>query len=145
MSSTRKTPHPSSTKTCGLRQAAVAAAEVAEAAEVVEAAAEAAAAAAAGAAADAGEAVVAVAVCRGAVVATVRLEHSPVALAGFEDVQPGQRPSVAASHANLKKWYSISRTISDDYGHHDATDDRSVRAFAVKPRAFGAPLRGVGA
>jgi len=24
------------------------------------------------------------------------------------------------------------------------TDDRSVRAFAVKPRAFGAPLCGVG-
>jgi len=24
-------------------------------------------------------------------------------------------------------------------------DDRSVRAFAVKPRAFGAPLCGVGA
>ena len=26
-----------------------------------------------------------------------------------------------------------------------AADDRSIRAFAVKPRAFGAPLRGFGA
>ncbi len=44
-----------------------------------------------------------------------------------------------------KNWYSISQTASDSGAHHGTTDDRSVRAFAVKPRAFGAPLCGVGA
>ena len=33
----------------------------------------------------------------------------------------------------------------DDAVHRGNTDGRSVRAFAVKPRAFGAPLRGLGA
>jgi len=42
-------------------------------------------------------------------------------------------------------WYLISRTVSEDDAHRGNTDDRSVRAFAVKPRAFGAPLGGVGA
>jgi hypothetical protein len=44
-----------------------------------------------------------------------------------------------------KIWYLISRTVSEDDAHRDNIDDRSVRAFAVKPRAFGAPLCGVGA
>jgi hypothetical protein len=33
----------------------------------------------------------------------------------------------------------------DNSQHHGNADDRSVSTFAVKPRAFGAPLRGVGA
>ena len=48
-------------------------------------------------------------------------------------------------HLKYKIWYSICRTMSD----HDVlcgnVNDRSVRAIAVKPRAFGAPLCGVGA
>ena len=40
-----------------------------------------------------------------------------------------------------KIWYSISQTVSDLGNIHD----RSIRAFAVKPRAFGAPLSGFGA
>jgi hypothetical protein len=32
-----------------------------------------------------------------------------------------------------KIWYLISRTVSDDDPHCGDTDDRSVRAFAVKP------------
>jgi hypothetical protein len=39
--------------------------------------------------------------------------------------------------------YLISRTVSEDNGHRDAMHDRSVRAFAVKPRAFGAPSCGL--
>jgi hypothetical protein len=41
--------------------------------------------------------------------------------------------------------YLISRTVSEDDAHRGNMDDRSVRAFAVKPRGFGAPLCGVGA
>jgi hypothetical protein len=44
-----------------------------------------------------------------------------------------------------KNRYSISRTVSDYHTHCDNTDVRSVRIRAVKPRAFGAPLCGVGA
>jgi len=45
-----------------------------------------------------------------------------------------------------KNWYSIPRTLSDEGAHRFAyRDDRSARAFAVKPRASGAPLRGCGA
>ena len=44
-----------------------------------------------------------------------------------------------------KIWYLISRTVSDDDAHRGNIDDRSVRAFAVKPRAFGAPPCGIGA
>jgi hypothetical protein len=40
-----------------------------------------------------------------------------------------------------KIWYSISQTVSDLGNVYD----RSIRAFAVKPRAFGAPLCGFGA
>ena len=40
-----------------------------------------------------------------------------------------------------KIWYSISQTVYD-LGN---ILDRSILAFAVKPRAFGAPLRGFGA
>ncbi len=40
-----------------------------------------------------------------------------------------------------KIWYSISQTVSDLGNIYD----RSIRAFAVKPRAFGAPLSGLGA
>jgi hypothetical protein len=32
-----------------------------------------------------------------------------------------------------KIWYLISRTVSDDDAHCGDIDDRSVRAFAVKP------------
>ena len=42
---------------------------------------------------------------------------------------------------SCKIWYSISQTVSDLGNIHD----RSIRAFAVKPRAFGAPLSGFGA
>jgi hypothetical protein len=35
--------------------------------------------------------------------------------------------------------------VSDDDAHRNRTDDCSVGAFAVKPRACGAPLCGFGA
>jgi len=35
--------------------------------------------------------------------------------------------------------------VPEDDAHRDNIDDRSVRAFAVKARVFGAPLCGVGA
>ena len=67
----------------------------------------------------------------------------------------GPRVSIGASFAMIeatvigwiscKIWYLISRTVSEDNAHRDAMDDRSVRAFAVKPRAFGAPSCCVGA
>jgi hypothetical protein len=38
-----------------------------------------------------------------------------------------------------------SPTLSENNQHGGDTDYRSVRTFAVKPRAFGAPLRGFGA
>jgi len=44
-----------------------------------------------------------------------------------------------------KIWYLICRTVSEDDAHRGNNDDRSVGAFAVKPRAFGAPLCGIGA
>jgi hypothetical protein len=44
-----------------------------------------------------------------------------------------------------KIWYLISRTVSEDDAHRDNIDDRSVDAVAVKPRALGAPLCGIGA
>ena len=44
-----------------------------------------------------------------------------------------------------KIWYLISRTVSEDDAHRGSNDDCSVGAFAVKPRAFGAPLCGIGA
>ncbi len=50
-----------------------------------------------------------------------------------------------AGSVTCKNWYSISRAVSDNDAHRGNMDDRSVRAFAVKPRAFGAPLCGVGA
>ncbi len=40
-----------------------------------------------------------------------------------------------------KIWYSISQTVSDLGNVYD----RSLRAFAVKPRASGAPVSGFGA
>jgi hypothetical protein len=43
-----------------------------------------------------------------------------------------------------KIWYLISRTVSDDDAHRGNINDRSVRAFAVKPPDFGAALCGVG-
>jgi len=43
-----------------------------------------------------------------------------------------------------KIWYLISRTASEDDAHRGNNDDRSVGAFAVKPRAFGAPLAALG-
>ena len=44
----------------------------------------------------------------------------------------------------LKTVPELSDTV-DNRAHRGANDDRSVRTFAVKPRAFGAPLVGVGA
>jgi hypothetical protein len=44
-----------------------------------------------------------------------------------------------------KIWYLISRTMSDPICIRRNIHDRSIRAFAVKPRAFGAPLSGFGA
>ena len=44
-----------------------------------------------------------------------------------------------------KIWYLISRTVSEDDAHRGNNDVCSVGAFAVKPRAFGAPLCGIGA
>jgi hypothetical protein len=44
-----------------------------------------------------------------------------------------------------KIWYLISRTVSEDDAHRGNNDDRSVGAFAVKARVFGAPLCGIGA
>jgi hypothetical protein len=44
-----------------------------------------------------------------------------------------------------KIWYLTSRTVSDDDAQCGNADDRSVRVFAVKPRAFGAPPCGIGA
>jgi hypothetical protein len=38
-------------------------------------------------------------------------------------------------------WYSISRTVSDDGRASRRHNGRSVRAFAVKPRACGAPQK----
>jgi hypothetical protein len=46
---------------------------------------------------------------------------------------------------SCKIWYLISRTVSEDDAHRDNIDDRSVGAVAVKPRALGAPLCGIGA
>jgi hypothetical protein len=43
-----------------------------------------------------------------------------------------------------KNWYSTLRTVSDHGAHRGHTNDSSVRAFAVKARASGAPLRGFG-
>ena len=60
---------------------------------------------------------------------------------------PGERPArdnalglrkPTCLHLRCKIWYSISQTVSDLGNIHD----RSIRAFAVKPRAFGAPLSG---
>jgi hypothetical protein len=47
------------------------------------------------------------------------------------------------THDQCKIWYWISRTVSDDDAHCGDIDDRSVRAFAVKPR-LGAPPCGIG-
>jgi hypothetical protein len=44
-----------------------------------------------------------------------------------------------------KIWYLIFRTVSDGQPASRQMDDRSIRAFAVKLRAFGAPLFGFGA
>ena len=41
-----------------------------------------------------------------------------------------------------KIWYSISRTISDPVCIRGNVNDCSIRAFAVQPRAFGAPQSG---
>jgi hypothetical protein len=40
-----------------------------------------------------------------------------------------------------KIWYLISRTVSDDDAHCGDIDDRSVRAFAVKPALRRAAMR----
>jgi hypothetical protein len=53
----------------------------------------------------------------------------------------GYAPYPLAPQLNCKNWYSISRTASDSVAHRGNTDDRSVRAFTVKPRAFGAAGR----
>jgi hypothetical protein len=51
----------------------------------------------------------------------------------------------ASIKMRCKDWYSALRTASGQSAHRGHTNDSSVRAFAVKPRAFGAPLRGFGA
>jgi hypothetical protein len=38
----------------------------------------------------------------------------------------------------------MSRTVSEDDAHRGNNDDRSVGAFAVKARTFGATLCGIG-
>jgi hypothetical protein len=53
--------------------------------------------------------------------------------------------SVLGIEIKCKIWYLISRTVSEDDAHRGNNDDRSVGAFAVKRRAFGAPLCGIGA
>jgi len=50
-----------------------------------------------------------------------------------------KRPDYQDRWLRCKNWYSISRAVSDNDAHRGNMDDRSVRAFAVKPRAFGAP------
>src|SRR5262249_54208357 len=52
--------------------------------------------------------------------------------------------SPANEEEKCKIWYSICRTMSDCDVLCGNVNDRSVRAIAVKPRAFGAPLCGVG-
>jgi hypothetical protein len=47
-------------------------------------------------------------------------------------VQHTRRP-FAARQLRCKIWYLISRTVSDDAPHCGDIDDRSVRAFTVKP------------
>jgi hypothetical protein len=54
-------------------------------------------------------------------------------------------PGVGRVDFICKIWYLISRTVSDDDAYCGDIDDRSVRVFAVKPRAFGAPPCGIGA
>ena len=49
---------------------------------------------------------------------------------------------IAGTQVSCKNWYPNSRTMSDDHVHRSTEDHRSVRTFAVKPRAFGAPLFG---
>ena len=61
---------------------------------------------------------------------------------GCRKISPRAGQCRAHRHVSeCKIWYSISQTVSDLGNIHD----RSVRAFAVKPRAFGAPLSGFGA
>jgi hypothetical protein len=64
----------------------------------------------------------------------------------MEENGPGRCEGGVRGHKralSCKNWYSISRTASDSVAHRGNTDDRSVRAFTIKPRAFGAPLGGV--
>src|SRR5262245_9866118 len=46
---------------------------------------------------------------------------------------------------SCKIWHLISRTMSEGDAHRGNNDDRLVGAVAVKARAFGAPLCGIGA
>ena len=45
---------------------------------------------------------------------------------------------------SVRRAFSGNSTMTKNR-HHGTVDDRLVRTFAVKPRAFGAPLRGLGA
>ena len=65
---------------------------------------------------------------------------------GFATKKKAREPSnleIApdAEPLSCKIWYSISQTVSD----LGSIYDRSIRAFAVKPHAFGAPLSSFGA
>jgi Transposase, Mutator family len=52
----------------------------------------------------------------------------------------GRRPWVSSPFSSASD--SQERRDDQDNRHHGTVDDRLVRTFAVKPSAFGAPLRG---
>ena len=62
--------------------------------------------------------------------------------------------AVEALHRSLRKIIKTRSSSASDFQeqrddlgnrHHGKVDHRLVRSFAVKPRAFGTPLRGLGA
>ena len=68
--------------------------------------------------------------------------HQCIGAFSLERRAPGHHGYQRACElTNCKIWYSIFQTVSDLGNIYD----RSIRAFAVKPRAFGAPLSGFGA
>ena len=80
---------------------------------------------------------------REAKVGTVRTHFYDAPAPGkFRMIAMVPNSNVARIKLICKNWYSTLRTVSDHRAH---TNDSSVRAFAVKPRAFGAPLCGFGA
>jgi hypothetical protein len=59
-------------------------------------------------------------------------------------IWPNRPIGASADEMICKILYSSLQTVSD-WTRSRLLDCSSVRAFAVKPRAFGAPLRGCGA